>query len=354
MKLKKRMVRLRDIAHQAKHIWLVPAYLVLVVACKDDPLPVPDPEEPKPTALFQHEQIAADDPFSYAFTNNGTNFSLVRWEFGDDSVSLDDSPMHTFLRTGDYRVTMRTENSEGFWAESETMIEIRPDSIVEVATIPKPDGSLDLSVSSGMAIDSVFWYKGVGIGGDFLGNDELLNIAVESGQFEDYTLRVKTPNGSIAQISRLLTDLGIVRDMTNQGVFRVSRDNDGGQFAGEGSLKLIDNDTGTKFLQFNFAGDLWFELEYFEPIVLGGYTFTSANDASGRDPKNWRVEGSTDGENWVLLDERTDQVFDERFQTKTFTYENSTAYSFYRVSVTAVVSGGLFQMAEWQVLQMPQ
>src|SRR5690606_16200950 len=196
---------------------LLVALPLFFFACKEEPTPTPEPDEPKPSAMFTLEQTAAEDPFTYAFTNGGANYTLVRWEFGDDSVSLDDSPSHTFLRTGDFRVTLRTENSQGFWAESETMISISPDSLIEVATVPRPDGSLDLSVSSDIAIDSIFWYKGVGIGGEFLTNDDGLNVAVEPGQFADYTLRVKTPNGSFAQISRLLTDLGVVRDITNDG-----------------------------------------------------------------------------------------------------------------------------------------
>ena len=347
--------RLANVKKITGSICMVVVFSLFIAACKDDPTSTPEPEEPKPLADFTMVQTSDDDPFSFSFTNEGSNFSLVRWEFGDDSVSLDNAPNHTYLRTGLYRVTLRTENSQGYWAEKETTINLNPDSLIEVMTTAAPGGSLDLSVSSSMAIDSVFWYKGVGVGGEFLSSDDGVNIAVEAGQFQDYTLRVKTPNGSIAEISRLLTDLGIVRDVTDQvGLFTVSRDNDGGQFAGEGSLKLIDNDTGTKFLQFNYSGDLWWQFEYFEPIILGAYTFTSANDASGRDPKNWKLEGSMDGTDWSLLDERTDQVFEERFLTKTYIFENTTAYRFYRVSVTSVVDGGLFQLAEFRVLQLPQ
>src|SRR5690606_17427056 len=150
------------------------------------------------------------DPFSYSFTNKGTNFSLVRWEFGDDSVSLDDSPSHTFLRTGDLRVTLRTENSQGFWAERETFININPDSLLEVATTHNPDGSLDRSVATDSAIDSVVWYKGLGAGGEFIPDGNNLNISVDQGHFEDYTLRVETPNGSYAEINRRLTVVGVV------------------------------------------------------------------------------------------------------------------------------------------------
>lgn len=327
---------------------------LLLLGCKEEPAATLEPDEPKPTANFTLAQTAEDDPFTYSFTNGGSNYALVRWEFGDDSVSLDNSPSHTFLRTGDFRVTLRTENSQGFWAESETMISINPDSLIEVATTPQPNGSLDLSISTDIAIDSVFWYKGVGIGGEFLTNDGQLNIAVEAGQFADYTLRVKTPNGSFAQISRLLTDLGVVRDVTGNGILTVSRDNDGGKFAGEGSLKLTDNDTQTKFLQFNFVGDLWWQLDFYDPVILGAYTFTSGNDAPERDPKNWKLEGSMDEVSWTLLDERNDEEFESRFLTKTYTFNNSNAYRYYRLSVTAVVNSGLFQLGEFRILQLPQ
>ncbi len=49
-----------------------------------------------------------------------------------------------------------------------------------------------------------------------------------------------------------LTDVGIVKDLTNyENTFTVSHENSGGKEAGEGSLKLIDNNITTKFLIFN-------------------------------------------------------------------------------------------------------
>ncbi|OMO96376.1 Transglutaminase-like protein [Corchorus olitorius] len=52
---------------------------------------------------------------------------------------------------------------------------------------------------------------------------------------------------------------------------------------------------------------------------LVAYELMSANDAPERDPMNWVVEGSNDGgSNWRILDERTSEVFDKRFQRKTY------------------------------------
>lgn len=326
---------------------------IFIQACKSEDPPVPEPELPKPTAAFTFTQVDEDDPFTFKFENISENYEIVRWEFGDDSSSLEVSPTHTFLKTGEFRVKMNSQNSQGYWAQKEVVIDISPDSVLIINTEPVGDGTLNLSLSSNLETDSLFWYKGIGSAAELIHKGPVANIQVESGQFQDYTLRIKTPKGSIAEVSKLLTDIGIVRDVTNFGNLSVSRDNGGGPEAGEGSLKLIDNNINSKFLQFDYAGDLWFQLEYFQPQVIGAYTFTSANDASGRDPKNWTLQASKDGNEWVVLDTRTDQVFESRFQTNIFTFDNSEPYLFYRIYVTAVGSGTLFQMAEWRVLQLP-
>lgn len=335
-------------------VGLLAAMAWVFAACESEEVPTPEPEEPKPTAAFEFEQHEADDPFTYSFSNGSTNFKEVRWEFGDDSSSLEVSPLHTFLYTGDFRVTLRAENSQGFWAQREAVISIKPEDVFNLVATPAAGGTLDLSIATQAAIESINWYKGTGTSAEFIASGDQMNIEVATGQFQDYTIRVETPNGSTAEVSHLLTDLGIVRDVTAQGNLSVSRDNSGGQHAGEGSLKLIDNAINTKFLQFDYVGDLWFELEFYEPVVLGGYTFTSANDAIQRDPRNWRLEATTDGENWDVLDTRNDEVFETRFLTRTFIFNNSQAYTRYRIYVTAVGSGSLFQLAEWRVLELPQ
>lgn len=327
----------------------------LYVGCKkEEKEPMPEPEEHKPTAGFLVKQVAEDDPFSYAFENASTNFSVVRWEFGDDSSSVEISPVHTFLRTGTFAVLMRVENGEKYWAQSEKIIQINPNQLMEMGTHPTGAGTLDLAVNTDVNLSEVTWYEGTTATGTPVSNEREINIPVQTGRFDYYTLQGKTPKGSVLQITRLLTDLGIVRDVTADGVLSVSRDNNGGPDAGEGSKKLVDNDITTKFLHSDFSGDLWFQLEFYDPIVLGGYTFTSANDADGRDPLNWRLEASNDGSNWTVLDTRENEDFRARRETRTFTFANSTAYNFYRVYVTAVNSGSLFQMSEWRVLSLPQ
>lgn len=122
--------------------------------------------------------------------------------------------------------------------------------------------------------------------------------------------------------------------------------------ANETSGKLIDNNINTKFLLFNFTS-AWMKLEFDTPQTSGAYTLTSANDAPDRDPKNWTLEGSNNDVDWVVLDQRTDQSFGSRFQTVKYTFPDRTPYKYYRLNITAVRGGTLFQMAEWRLIKRP-
>ena len=139
-------------------------------------------------------------------------------------------------------------------------------------------------------------------------------------------------------------------DVTSQGTLRVSNENGGGSGAGEGSPKLVDNNTNTKYL-YNYVPTSWFELKFPTAVAVGAYTFTSANDASGRDPKNWTLQGSNDGTNWTVVDTRVDESFAARFQTKRYEIATPQAFTTYRVYVTANNGEGLFQMAEWRLFR---
>lgn len=141
------------------------------------------------------------------------------------------------------------------------------------------------------------------------------------------------------------------RDVTAQGTIAVSHENNGGATANEGSPKLVDNNTATKYLTQNYASGMWFQLTFPSAKTLGAYTFTSGNDADTRDPKTWRLEASNNGTDWTVLDTRTDQLFAARTQTRRFEFDNSTAYTRYRVVVVANNGATIFQMSEWRMIE---
>lgn len=112
----------------------------------------------------------------------------------------------------------------------------------------------------------------------------------------------------------------------------------------EDAPNLVDGDPGTKWLAFEPTATITLRLE--EPLELARYTLISANDSAGRDPQNWTLQGSTDGQTWEDVDARTDEDFPQRFQPRNFDVESDTAYEWYRLDITKNAGEGLTQLAE--------
>jgi predicted alpha-1,2-mannosidase len=140
---------------------------------------------------------------------------------------------------------------------------------------------------------------------------------------------------------------GIAGDVTDKVVaVRASGENDG---AGEVKENLVDGSAQTKWLEFGYAGDSWVELELSEAVTLHSYALTSANDAAGRDPKDWTLRGSNDGTTWSApLDTRANESFADRFQRKVYEIapEKRAQYRFYRFDFTANHGDNIIQLAE--------
>lgn len=148
-------------------------------------------------------------------------------------------------------------------------------------------------------------------------------------------------------------DPEVETDVTYLGTISVNIENSGGVNANEGSPKLVDGDLTTKYLINPYATNLYMQLTFKTAQRIAAYKLTSANDASGRDPKNWTISASNDGNTWVTLDTRVGETFATRGLTRRFDFTNITAYKLYRFSVSAVGSGTLFQLAEWSVVKVP-
>jgi hypothetical protein len=141
-------------------------------------------------------------------------------------------------------------------------------------------------------------------------------------------------------------------DVTGLAALTVSNENPSGPDAGEGSLKLVDGDLGSKYLYFGFDPAGWFQLKFATPVAVGAYTFTSGGDAPGRDPKNWTLKGSNDGINWTTVDTRNNELFAGRAQTNRYEVPGiPAAYTYYRIFLTSNNGSTIFQMAEWRLIK---
>ena len=93
----------------------------------------------------------------------------------------------------------------------------------------------------------------------------------------------------------------------------------------ETAVKLKDEDSSTKWLAFSPTG--WVTYQLAKPVAVVKYSLTSANDAAGRDPKDFTLQGSDDGSKWTDLDSRTGQSFAGRMATNTYSFTNTNAYA---------------------------
>lgn len=69
------------------------------------------------------------------------------------------------------------------------------------------------------------------------------------------------------------------------------------------------------------------------PKTLTGYLISAAADMAGRDPGSWIFQGSNDGLDWTDLDQRTNQTFVYRGQSRIFSFNNTVAYTQYRLLI---------------------
>ncbi|WP_236048644.1 ThuA domain-containing protein [Paractinoplanes ovalisporus] len=112
----------------------------------------------------------------------------------------------------------------------------------------------------------------------------------------------------------------------------------------ETAVKLIDGDANTKWLVRTPTG--WARFELAAPARITAYALTSANDSSGRDPKDWKLQGSSDGQTWTDVDGRAGQTFPDRFQIRRFEVATPGDYKFYRLNITANSGEPLTQLAD--------
>jgi glucose/arabinose dehydrogenase/PKD repeat protein/type 1 glutamine amidotransferase len=108
--------------------------------------------------------------------------------------------------------------------------------------------------------------------------------------------------------------------------------------------KLIDGDPNTKWLAFTPTG--WAAFELPTAATVTAYALTSANDASGRDPRDWTLQGSADGQTWTDVDRQTGQTFAERFQTRKFNVATPREFKHYRLDITANAGDPIIQLAD--------
>lgn len=145
-----------------------------------------------------------------------------------------------------------------------------------------------------------------------------------------------------------ITSAGYTADLTSGGSYAASSANE----PGEGVAKAFDNSTSTKWLAWASTAWIYYNFGSTNKKVITKYTICTANDASGRDPKNWQFQGSNDGSTWYTLDTQTNQLSGAaRYACFSYTFSNTTEYQYYRLNITANWGDSYIQISELQMFE---
>jgi hypothetical protein len=117
----------------------------------------------------------------------------------------------------------------------------------------------------------------------------------------------------------------------------------------EDKNKVFDGNYSLKWLMMSPTGWIQYQFKGKTAYTIKSYAITAANDAPGRDPKNWILQASNDGVSWVDLDTRMNITFANRFEKRTFAFSNAIAYPIYRLNITANNGAPYLQLGELEL-----
>lgn len=99
--------------------------------------------------------------------------------------------------------------------------------------------------------------------------------------------------------------------------------------AGEGPNNAFDNNPYTKYLNFD-KKNAGVTVQLNTGKAVTGFTVTTANDFSGRDPTSYKLYGSNDGSTWTLIKQDSISLSESRYTTSSVIgVGNTTAYAYY-------------------------
>ena len=121
--------------------------------------------------------------------------------------------------------------------------------------------------------------------------------------------------------------------------------------ANEAPSNAVDDNPKTKYLNFDGKGS-GLIMEAGNSVAVG-IALTSGNDAPERDPKTFALHGSKDGSEFVPIAAGAVPSFSTRQQRKRFSFDNSEAYSVYKLVFPDLVGpeGTPMQISEVELIQ---
>lgn len=199
------------------------------------------------------------------------------------------------------------------------------------------------------------------VGESFDDRVERKSFAVDNQlAFSTYRLSISKNKGDdslmqITEIELIGPELAGLNHGMQDGIVITERfaisDAESGKFAFDGSSE-------TKWLDHNeWAGapttddPAWVKAVLETPAAVNTIAMISGGDAPERDPENFDLLGSNDGETWIKLASFVGESFDDRAERKQFSFTNGLTFSQYQVNITKNKGDDtLMQVAEIELI----
>jgi hypothetical protein len=159
-----------------------------------------------------------------------------------------------------------------------------------------------------------------------------MDTSVTSTEASSYTWASTTPLGAGQTAGSGGGSSPTYTAITSANVLQVTPTSNNSP-AGEGAANVIDNNTSTKYLNFDRAS-AGFTIKLDQGRVLEKFTITTANDYAPRDPSKFSLFGSNDGKTWTtIVNGQPITLSDNRFATSSdITFTNTNAYVYYFIT----------------------
>ncbi|MBO7068526.1 MAG: carbohydrate-binding protein [Bacteroidaceae bacterium] len=164
-----------------------------------------------------------------------------------------------------------------------------------------------------------------------------------------------TSEGSVARLAEVeLFGTAIAEDESCGAKFPANVEASAESVSSTESIeKISDHNRGTRY-RTGFTEPVSITCSYDGPVQINCYTVTSAKDTPANDPKDWVLEGSNDGTEWIIVDSRVGETFSNRYTTQVYMLPELAGYSKYRLTVSAVNGGTQVHIGELQFLNLEE
>jgi len=94
----------------------------------------------------------------------------------------------------------------------------------------------------------------------------------------------------------------------------------------------------------------WLQYQLTSAKIVTKYTILNSYNIYCS-PKDWTFQGSNNGTSWTTLDTQTNQTGWVLNTKRTYSFSNSTPYSYYRINITSDNGGGAVVITQWELFE---